>query len=129
MLAQRLTRKLCKECREEYPLTRDEFDMIRTEYGNESFEKTGITYDPDGTLYRPAGCDGCSGTGYSGRMAIHELMEGTPDIKLMIKNQAGTEKIFTQAAKDGMTTLKQDGLLKVLAGMTDMAEVRRVCIN
>jgi type II secretory ATPase GspE/PulE/Tfp pilus assembly ATPase PilB-like protein len=129
VLAQRLTRKLCAECREEYPLTRDEFDMIRAEYGNDAFEKTGIEYDPDSTLYRPAGCDACSGTGYSGRMAIHELMEGTPDIKLMIKNQAGTEQIHKQAADDGMTTLKQDGILKMLQGLTDMAEVRRVTIN
>ena len=90
---------------------------------------TGIAYDPDRTLYRTVGCDTCSGTGYSGRMAIHELMEGTADIKLMIKNQANTEKIFRQAAKDGMTTLKQDGILKVLQGLTDMAEIRRVTIN
>ena len=75
------------------------------------------------------GCDTCSGTGYSGRLAIHELMEGTPDIKLMIKNQASTEKIQMQAVDDGMTTLKQDGILKVLEGMTDMTEVRRVTIN
>ena len=56
-------------------------------------------------------------------------MEGTPDIKLMIKNQANTEKIFTQATEDGMTTLKQDGILKVLQGLMDMAEIRRVTIN
>jgi len=47
----------------------------------------------------------------------------------MIKNQASTEKIFAQAIKDGMTTLKQDGILKVFQGLTNMAEVRRVCIN
>jgi type II secretory ATPase GspE/PulE/Tfp pilus assembly ATPase PilB-like protein len=129
VLAQRLTRRLCAECREEYPLTREEFDMIRAEYGNDLFEKTGIEYDPERTLHRPMGCDACSGTGYSGRMAIHELMEGTPDIKLMIKNQANTEKIHMQAVDDGMTTLKQDGILKVLQGMTDMTEVRRVTIN
>ena len=129
VLAQRLARTLCGECREEYPLTREEFDTIRAEYGEPYFDATGIAYDPDRTLYRPVGCDACSGTGYSGRMAIHELMEGTADIKLMIKNQANTEKIFRQAAKDGMTTLKQDGILKVLQGLTDMAEIRRVTIN
>jgi len=129
VLAQRLTRRLCKECRQEYPLTRDEFETIIADYGEDQFSKTGIEYDPDMSLYRPAGCDVCSGTGYSGRMGIHELMEGTADLKLMIKNQAGTEEIHRQAINDGMTTLKQDGILKVLQGMTDMTEVRRVCIN
>jgi type II secretory ATPase GspE/PulE/Tfp pilus assembly ATPase PilB-like protein/tetratricopeptide (TPR) repeat protein len=129
VLAQRLTRRLCLECREQYPLTRDEFEMIRSDYGEDHFAKTGIEYDPDMSLYRPAGCEACSDTGYRGRMGIHELMEGTAEIKLMIKNQASTEKIFEQAINDGMTTLKQDGILKVFQGLTDMAEVRRVCIN
>ena len=56
-------------------------------------------------------------------------MEGTPEVKLMIKKQASTELILEQAMKEGMSTLKQDGILKVFQGNTDMAEVRRVCIN
>jgi type II secretory ATPase GspE/PulE/Tfp pilus assembly ATPase PilB-like protein len=129
VLAQRLTRTLCNECREEYPLTREGFEMIASEYGEAPFQKTGIEYDPDMSIYRPAGCESCSSTGYRGRMGIHELMDGTPAIKLMIKNQATTEEIFKQAMEDGMTTLKQDGILKVFQGLTDMAELRRVCIN
>jgi type II secretory ATPase GspE/PulE/Tfp pilus assembly ATPase PilB-like protein len=129
VLAQRLTRTLCSECREEYPLAREEFEMIASEYGEAPFQKTGIEYDPDMSIYRPAGCESCSNTGYRGRMGIHELMDGTPAIKLMIKNQATTEEIFKQAMEDGMTTLKQDGILKVFQGLTDMAELRRVCIN
>ena len=129
VLAQRLSRTLCAECREEYPLTRDEFEMIAAEYGEDHFCKTGIEYDPDMSIYRHVGCDACSNTGYRGRMGIHELMDGTPAIKLMIKNQATTEDIFKQAMEDGMTTLKQDGILKVFQGLTDMEELRRVCIN
>ena len=129
VLAQRLTRRLCKDCREEYPLTRDKFETIRAEYGADHFERTGIVYDPHMSLYRSKGCNACSSTGYRGRMGIHELMEGTPQIKLMIKKQTGTEEISRQAVEDGMTTLKQDGILKVLKGLTDMNEVRRVCIN
>ncbi|MDH4010658.1 MAG: pilus assembly protein, partial [Desulfobacterales bacterium] len=83
----------------------------------------------DLTLFRAVGCDNCSNTGYRGRMGIHELMEGTPKIKLMIKKQANTEMLFTQAMKEGMATLRQDGIMKVFKGLTDMAEVRRVCIN
>ena len=103
--------------------------MLATEYGKEYFEKTDIKYDSEMKLYRPVGCETCSGTGYRGRMGIHELMEGTPPIKLMIKKQANTEQIFEQAMKEGMSTLKQDGILKVFKTQTDMSEVRRVCIN
>jgi type II secretory ATPase GspE/PulE/Tfp pilus assembly ATPase PilB-like protein len=129
VLAQRLTRRLCKNCREEYSLSQDEFDMIASDYGKDYFDNTGLEYNKDMILYRAAGCDTCSGTGYRGRMGIHELMEGTPQIKLMIKKQANTEDIFEQAMQDGMCTLKQDGILKVFQGNTDMQEVRRVCIN
>ncbi len=129
VLAQRLTRRLCKECREEYPLTKDEFEMIYVDYGEKYWEKTGIKYNPDMTLFKPVGCEACSKTGYRGRMGIHELMEGTPRIKLMIKKQANTELLFAQAMKEGMETLRQDGIQKVFKGLTDLAEVRRVCIN
>ena len=129
VLAQRLTRRLCKDCMEEYPLTKDEFEMIYVDYGEKYWEKTGIKYNPDMTLFRTVGCEACSKTGYRGRMGIHELMEGTPRIKLMIKKQANTEMLFAQAMKEGMETLRQDGILKVFKGLTDMAEVRRVCIN
>jgi type II secretory ATPase GspE/PulE/Tfp pilus assembly ATPase PilB-like protein len=129
VLAQRLTRRLCSNCREEYPVTEDEFEMVANEYGSKQFSEAGIEYSSEMTLFRHAGCDNCSGTGYRGRMGIHELMEGTPEVKLMIKKQANTEQIFERAMKDGMLTLKQDGILKVLKGNSDLEEVRRVCIN
>ncbi|MGD9054332.1 MAG: GspE/PulE family protein [Desulfobacterales bacterium] len=129
VLAQRLTRRLCKDCMEEYPLTKDEYEMIYVDYGEKYWAQTGIEYDPDTTLYKPVGCDACSNTGYRGRMGIHELMEGTPKIKLMIKKQASTEMLFAQAMKEGMSTLRQDGIMKVFKGYTDLSEVRRVCIN
>jgi type II secretory ATPase GspE/PulE/Tfp pilus assembly ATPase PilB-like protein len=129
VLAQRLTRRLCSKCREEYSLKNEEFEKMVAEYGQEFFNKTEIEYNSDMTLFRTIGCDNCSGTGYRGRMGIHELMEGTPQIKLMIKKQATTEMIYERAMKEGMSTLKQDGIWKVFQGITDMAEVRRVCIN
>ncbi|MDJ0986059.1 MAG: GspE/PulE family protein [Desulfobacterales bacterium] len=129
VLAQRLTRRLCKDCMEEYPLTKEEYEMIYVDYGEKYWAQTGIEYDPDMTLCKSVGCDACSNTGYRGRMGIHELMEGTAKIKLMIKKQANTEMLFAQAMKEGMSTLRQDGIMKVFKGFTDMAEVRRVCIN
>ncbi len=129
VLAQRLTRRLCTKCRQEYTLSVDEFDTLTSDFGKKYFDKTGIDYDSEMIFHRAEGCEKCSGTGYRGRMGIHELMEGTPEVKLMIKKQASTESILEQALKEGMFTLKQDGILKVIQGLTDMAEVRRVCIN
>lgn len=129
VLAQRLVRRLCTECRQPYNLTEDEFNDIVREYGEKLFPRTGITYSPDINLYKTDQCEFCSGTGYKGRVGIHELMDGTPEIKLMIKKAAGTEEIAHQAIEQGMTTLKQDGIQKVFKGTTDIKDVWRVCIN
>ena len=80
-------------------------------------------------LYRAKGCEECSGVGYRGRLAIHELLENTQEIKMLIKQKENTETIANAAIKSGMTTLKQDGISKVLSGITDLSEVRRVCIK
>jgi type II secretory ATPase GspE/PulE/Tfp pilus assembly ATPase PilB-like protein len=129
VLAQRLVRKLCTHCREKYHPSPDEFEEIEMEYGKSDFPILNVEYTPDLVLYRRSKCDVCSGTGYRGRMAIHELLEGTPAIKKLVKKEAPTDQLFAQAVEDGMTTLKQDGISKVLSGITDMAEVRRVCIT
>ncbi|MEZ4603798.1 MAG: ATPase, T2SS/T4P/T4SS family [Desulfobacterales bacterium] len=129
VLAQRLLRRLCKNCRKAYTPTQEEFDDIVNDYGEEDFKKTGITYSSEMKIYAPVGCDQCSGTGYKGRLGIHELMNGSPAIKRMIKKQASAEELFIQAKEEGMTTLMQDGILKVFDGLSDMAEVRRVCIS
>ncbi len=129
VLAQRLTRKLCSNCKKAYNPSKDEFNELVAEYGEEKFEATGIKYSSDLVLYKPSGCEACSGSGYKGRMAIHELMEGTHTTKGLIKKAANTEELFNQAYKDGMTTLKQDGIIKVFHGLTNMNEVGRVCIS
>ncbi len=129
VLAQRLVRRLCKKCRQAYHPSREEFDEIVKDYGEKSFPATGIEYTPDLQLYRPGKCERCNMTGYRGRLGIHELMEGTPEVKQMIKRQANTEELFERARQEGMTTLKQDGIMKTFQGLTDMKEVRRVCIS
>ncbi len=129
VLAQRLLRRLCPQCKKKYHPTLEEFEEIRSEYGVKAFENAGIEYTPDLFLYRPWKCDACSGTGYKGRMGIHELLEGTPEIKTLIKKKANSDEIFRVGADQGMTTLKQDGIVKAFSGLTDMSEVRRVCIN
>jgi type II secretory ATPase GspE/PulE/Tfp pilus assembly ATPase PilB-like protein len=80
-------------------------------------------------LNEPVGCDICNGSGYRGRMALHELLMGTDGIKQLIQNSATIDELRTQAIKDGMTTLKQDGIEKIFNGRLDMLQVRKVCIR
>ena len=129
VLAQRLTRRLCTNCKKPFNPSKEEFEEIVFLYGKEQFKSTGIEYSSSLVLYHSAGCEACSGSGYKGRMGIHELMEGTPITKGLIKKAANTEELFEQAYKDGMKTLKQDGIAKVFEGLTDINEVKRVCIN
>ncbi|MGD8368245.1 MAG: ATPase, T2SS/T4P/T4SS family [Desulfobacterales bacterium] len=129
VMAQRLARRLCMNCKEAYRPSREEFDEIVQDFGKAQWEKTGIEYNSDLTLYRPVGCEKCSSTGYKGRLGIHELMEGTKEIKALIKHAEETEKLFSVAIEQGMNTLKQDGILKAFQGITDVAEIRRICIN
>jgi type II secretory ATPase GspE/PulE/Tfp pilus assembly ATPase PilB-like protein len=129
VLAQRLVRRLCLACRKGYHPSKEAYDEIVKDYGIEYFNATGIEYSEKLLLFAPVGCEECSQTGYKGRMAIHELMEGTPRIKQLIKERADLEILSSQALKEGMTTLKQDGIEKVFKGLTDIHEVRRICIK
>ena len=129
VLAQRLVRRLCRDCIEAYHPDQEEFDYLVADYGKQAFESLAVEYTPDFLLHHSMGCEKCSGSGYKGRMGIHELIEGTPEIKTLIKKQATSQDLAKQAVKDGMTTLKQDGIHKVFDGVTDMREVRRVCIE
>ena len=128
VMAQRLARRLCKNCKEAYHPSQEEFSEIVHDFGEAYWEKTGIEYSSNLTLYRPVGCDQCSNTGYRGRLGIHELMEGTKEIKALIKKAEETEKLFATAIKQGMNTLKQDGIIKSFQGLTDVSEIRRICI-
>lgn len=128
VLAQRLGRRLCKDCKESYIISEAEFNDLVNEYGETDFANTGFGY-ADATVYRAVGCDRCGHTGYRGRLGIHEVLECTTKQKALIKRRADTDSVREQAALDGMTTLKQDGILKVLSGLTDILEVRRVCIK
>jgi len=122
VLAQRLARRLCKKCRKEYNPSKEELEDINKISGLELTEDLIV-------LYKAEGCDACEGAGYKGRLGIHELMEGTKEIKKMIKKEATSEELFIQAAKDDMTTLLQDGILKSFEGLTDVTEIRRVCAS
>ncbi len=129
ILAQRLVRTLCKNCKEAYHPTPAEFDEIAESYGQELFQKLDIAYTDDFMLHRPKGCDVCDKTGYKGRMGIHELLIGSNAIKRLIQRHATVEEMREVAAAEGMTTLLQDGIMKSFKGFTDFKQVRRVCIK
>jgi len=127
ILAQRLVRTLCPDCKEEYHPSRDEFDSLVRAYGGD-FDALNISYNDDLVLYRAKGCATCQNIGYKGRTGIHELLVGTNAMKALIQVRAPMAEIRKQAITDGMTTLMQDGIRKVFLGLTDMKQVRRVCM-
>ncbi|HPC74480.1 MAG TPA: GspE/PulE family protein [Syntrophales bacterium] len=129
ILAQRLAKCLCSDCRELYHPTREEYDAIATHYGEEAFAKWGVPYSKNFTLYRPKGCPECGMTGYRGRIAVHELLINSDGIKSLIQRQATVDELREAAIEDGMSLLFQDGIHKVLDGLTDFDQVRRVCIS
>lgn len=129
VLAQRLIRKLCSNCRKKHHPSLEEFEALAAEYGKEVFQSANVEYSPKLVLYRRSKCDACSGTGYKGRMGIYELLEGTPAIKRLIKKEGTSVEIFSRGVEEGMMTLKQDGISKIFLGLTDISEVRRVCID
>ena len=127
VLAQRLVRTLCEDCKESYHPDQNEFDALVRAYDGD-FDQMGFTYDENFHLYRPKGCDNCGYTGYAGRTAIHELLVGTDQMKNMIQSRAKMKELKKQAVSDGMTTLMQEGIRKVCLGLTDFSQVRRVCM-
>ena len=128
ILAQRLCRTLCKDCKEKYHPSREEYDGLRRGYEGD-FDALGMPYNSDLALYRPKGCPNCGNTGYRGRTGLHEILVGTDTMKSLIQGRAKMEEIRGQAIKDGMTTLMQDGIRKTMLGITDLLQVRKVCIK
>jgi type II secretory ATPase GspE/PulE/Tfp pilus assembly ATPase PilB-like protein len=149
ILAQRLTRTLCSHCKQAYRPASNELNSLLVEYCKEldavviSPEQAKTMHkniaqewkqrfaDPSGhfTLYRPVGCEECEHGGYKGRIGIHELLVANSTLKKQIVDAAPVSNILATAINAGMRTLKQDGIEKVLQGMTDLLQVRKVCLT
>ncbi|WP_239421355.1 GspE/PulE family protein [Saliniradius amylolyticus] len=125
ILAQRLIRTLCSNCKEAYPATEADIGFIRRQYGEQYLDELD-GYEEPLTLYRAKGCDQCGDTGYKGRTGIHELLSMTSELRALVYKEASAAEMKTQAMKDGMRTLTQDALYKVLKGDTDIAQVQIV---
>jgi type II secretory ATPase GspE/PulE/Tfp pilus assembly ATPase PilB-like protein len=111
VVAQRLARRLCTECRKPYAPSEQ--------------ERARLHASPE-VLYSPAGCARCSETGYRGRVALYELLMVEGQVRRLIEEQASTEAIREAAVSHGMTTLRQDGLRLVVEGVTSLEEIHRV---
>jgi type II secretory ATPase GspE/PulE/Tfp pilus assembly ATPase PilB-like protein len=149
ILAQRLARRLCPSCKKPHVATASELRALLEEYSLELLAtetwKKNVKHAQDAlfqdwirefgnekgeiTLYTAVGCDVCNSTGYKGRVGLHELLMGTDTIKKNIQEHARVAVMFATAIEEGMRTLKQDGIEKVLMGVTDIHQVRSVCIK
>ncbi len=119
VVAQRLVRGICKQCKEAYEVNTQWLATVGVP--QKKWPET-----PKVTLYRGKGCENCSGTGYRGRMGIHEVLEVTDDIRELISQRATALKIKEMALKNGMITLQESAIRKLLIGTTTAEEVIRV---
>ncbi|MBI2312762.1 MAG: Flp pilus assembly complex ATPase component TadA [Betaproteobacteria bacterium] len=149
ILAQRLAKRLCPKCKKPYVASQEEMRLMLDEYceelrNTERFKREGEAAQHaiheewmqrfandkgQFMLYEAVGCDNCDSTGYRGRVGLHELLVGTDPVKKHIQEHARVAEIVATALQQGMRTLKQDGMEKVLQGSTDMRQVRAVCIK
>ena len=129
VLAQRLCKTICKACKEKYHPPKEAFDELVFGFGAEAFGRLGVEYDDSFVLFRGKGCDACKNTGYRGRTGLHELLIGTDEIKRMIQRRLPAEELLKVARDQGMTTLVQDGVIKVIQGWTDFKQVKAVAIK
>lgn len=149
ILSQRLARTLCPSCKKSYTPHDEELNHLAHEYcgelvgytasaeelqtavNNKIAEWRGKFTGKDGqiSLFKPMGCSECNETGYRGRIGLHELLVATPEIKHLILERTLITEIQRTAIKNGLRTLKQDGIEKVLLGYTDFPQIRAVCIR
>jgi len=149
VLAQRLARRLCVKCKQPYTPEPAEIKSLLNEYCEELMNTSAFKKDAKTsveavykewvkhygnekgqlTLYRAVGCDACGGSGLKGRLGLHELLTASDRLKKAIQEHARVAEMLSIGLEEGMRTLKQDGIEKVLMGLTHIKEVRTVCIK
>ncbi len=119
VVAQRLVRTICPECKAPYLLAPQAAERVFMGVGPET----------EVTLYQGAGCAHCNFTGYKGRLAIHEVIALTPELRAAVARQAPADELFAKARAGGLVTMKEDGISKALAGKTTVEEIIRVAYS
>ncbi len=138
VIAQRLVRRLCSECREEYHMKKAEVATLGKTFNvaeilqvlkkeNQVQEKLASVSDwEEVSFFRAKGCDQCSNEGYRGRIGIYEVFEMTSDIRRLVMESATSEMLEKAAKEAGMLTMVEDGFLKAVLGYTSVEEILRV---
>ena len=129
VLAQRLCKRICTECKETYHPSRQEYDELVQGYGARYWPTLGIEYNADWNLHRGRGCEACNRTGFKGRVPLHELLLPSEHMKQLIQTRSRTPEVLTLALTEGMATLVQDGIRKALQGFTTYRQVRAVAMK
>lgn len=119
IMAQRLVRRLCPECRQQTVPTEAELNRV-------GWTRERLSQQGDGYIYAPVGCSECRDSGYRGRTGIYELLMVDDDVRPLIMDNKDSGTIKKMAMRKGMDTLRDDGMLKVIRGITSLAEVMRV---
>ena len=125
-MAQRLVRKLCPKCKKKQKISGEELVLLKKYLSDLSEKITGPKFGESTEIYQPDKCKECNSTGYQGRIGIYELFEIDGEMEKLILKSPPISEVQELAIKNGMTTLIQDGLLKVLDGVTSIEEVMRV---
>lgn len=129
IVAKRLCKRICEECKEGYHPTRQEYDELVHGYGAGYWERLGVEYTDSLVLYRGRGCEVCNRTGFKGRIPLHELLVSSEEVKGLIQSKARSAEILKVAMREGMVTLVQDGIQKVLRGVTTYRQIRTVAMK
>ncbi len=129
VIAQRLCKRICNQCKEAYHPSRQEYDELAQGYGEHHWPTLGIEASSDWILYRGRGCEACNRTGFKGRVPLHELLLPSEHMKQLIQARARTAEMLTLALTNGMMTLIQDGIRKTLQGFTTYRQVRAVALK
>ncbi|TGU74730.1 type II secretion system protein E [Geomonas terrae] len=129
ILAQRLAKRLCPNCKKPARDQRQRYDEAVAALRQIAGERPNVIPEfKEVNFMKAVGCDSCGGTGYKGRIALHELMTGSEAVKVAIRHGKGMDELRSIAMDDGMWTLKMDGLLKMMQGETDLEQVLKVCM-
>ncbi|HRS23243.1 MAG TPA: ATPase, T2SS/T4P/T4SS family, partial [Candidatus Woesebacteria bacterium] len=128
VVGQRVLRRVCKDCGQEIDIPAGQIDDLKITLGPiyDMIEEKWKKENKSLKVFKPVGCDKCNGTGYFGRIAIYEVMPVSEKIAKLIVSKAAAADIQKQAIEEGMLTMKQDGYVKVLEGITTVEEVLRV---
>jgi len=127
IIAQRLTRRLCPDCKKEIAVSPQVTRVIKEEIAKLSPEQQkNLSAEEPFKTYRPVGCKLCGGKGTKGRVALFEILEMTPQLEEIINKDLSESKIKEEAKRQGMITMKQDGVIKVLQGLISFEEMLRV---